>query len=59
MYRLQKFNKIIDFELITAKKVNFHIVIYNKLYNFASDNSSLIRRDLPKTSKISTKFKKQ
>lgn len=55
MYRLQSFAKLLVFNsLAKKKKFIFYIVIYNILYNFATDWIHLLGRDIFEMSFIST-----
>lgn len=54
MYRLQSFAKLLVFNSLAKKKFIFYIVIYNILYNFATDWKLLLGRDIFEMSFIST-----
>ena len=54
MYRLQSFANPLVFNSLAKKKFIFYIVIYNILYNFATDWKLLLGRDIFEMSFIST-----
>lgn len=48
MYRLQSFAKLLVFNSLAKNKFIFYIVIYNILYNFATDWIHLLGRKVLK-----------
>lgn len=54
MYRLQSFANPLVFNSLAKKKFIFYIVIYNILYNFATDWIHFLGRDIFEMSFIST-----
>ena len=54
MYRLQSFANPLVFNSLAKKKFIFYIVIYNILYNFATDWIHLLGRDIFEMSFIYT-----
>jgi len=54
MYRLQSFANPLIFNSLAKKKFIFYIVIYNILYNFATDWKLLLGRDIFEMSFIYT-----
>lgn len=54
MYRLQSFANPLVFNSLAKKKFIFYIVIYNILYNFATDWIHLLGRDIFEMLFIST-----